>query len=80
MFFNEFSFIQLEKRELDGYKPGRSIPCFAIKVEETSPRQCLVQKVSFAGVEEAEKYLSIGMDIFNHAMLVIDLASDSLTV
>ena len=35
---------------------GRSIPCFAIKLEEISPRQCLVQKVLFAGVEE-KKFL-----------------------
>jgi hypothetical protein len=51
--------LKLEKRYLEEYKPGRSIPCFAIKLEEISPRQRLVQKVLFAGVEETKKFLSI---------------------
>ena len=63
VFSNKFPFIQLEKRHIEQYKPGRSIPCFAIKLEEISPRQCLVQKVLFTGVEETQKFLSIGMTI-----------------
>ncbi|CAI8044649.1 hypothetical protein GBAR_LOCUS24750, partial [Geodia barretti] len=56
----------LEKRYLEGYKPGRSIPFFAIKLEEISPRQRLVQKVLFTGVEETKKFLSIGMDMCSY--------------
>ena len=55
-------FFQLEKELLEDYQPGRSIPHFAIKVEETSPRQSLEEPVFFKGVE-GKKFLTIGMNI-----------------
>ena len=52
------SHYQLQKRCLEGYKPGRSIPYFAIRLQEVSPHQSLVQKVGFTGIKPAN-FLSI---------------------
>ena len=63
-----FVFFQLKKKLLEGYQPGLSIPRFAMKVEEISPRQSLEEKVYFKGVDEDE-FLTIGMN--NYTLLTM---------